>query len=302
MRAVTAIAAVGLLWYLAPQGGWYNPDPQALAGWFQVGFAFPGLVAVILVVLGIRARREIKNTGHAEDGTVMALALALAAGAMMARMLLHARIHHLGFYQAALAGMLIAAFLIAEIPRWTGKGIWGRNLAAALGAVVIGLGCVSIAGKSQAILADQTEAVGAGRDRFYSTDWQIDPTGALVNWLSETMRATPPQSTVFVFPEGSMINYLSRRASPAPAIRDEAETLARLQRAPPDYVIIVSRDFADFGVKHLGGPGEMGHSIVKWVAENYTVEISRGGDPFDSQGKKGAIILKRKSAPAKMGI
>jgi hypothetical protein len=41
--------------------------------------------------------------------------IVLLAAAMMARMLLNGRVYHYGFYQAAIAGVLIPAVIIGEL-------------------------------------------------------------------------------------------------------------------------------------------------------------------------------------------
>src|SRR5262249_18626591 len=119
VRAGLALCAVALACFSQINGGWRN-----------IGACLPILCGLLLVVVLARIVGQILRPRPASDSTVMALALVLLAGAMLARMLLSARIHHLGFYQAALAGMVVAAALVAELPRLTGAGRLGQRLAA----------------------------------------------------------------------------------------------------------------------------------------------------------------------------
>jgi hypothetical protein len=258
----------------------------------DLGRCMPGLMAIVFGIVTARLWRELRQNGRGEKRTLMALALVLLAGAMLARMILRARIDHFGFYQAALAGMTAAAVMVSEVPRWTGAGIWGRRLAALAGLAALGMGCASIAAQSAHIRADQTQPVGEGRDRFYAFDPAVDPTGFLVNWAVERLRNDPPQATLLVLPEGVMINYLSRRERPLPDLSsDEDLYLKLLERTPPDYVILIARDLREHGVAQFGAPGNPGDKVVPWVWENYTLEAA------PPSGAKSAMLLRRKTAP-----
>jgi hypothetical protein len=286
VRAVVALAAAALLWFLTPVSGWYS-----------IGRCFPLLVLAVAVLIFARAVRELKSARNLDDRTVMSLFLVLLAGAMLARMLLFPRIYHLGFFQAALAGMVLAAFIVAELPRWTGSGSCGQCAATALAFAVLATGCCAIARKSAMIRSYQTEQVGAGRDRFYAFEPLTDATGSLVNWTMEQLRGIPPQATVMVLPEGLMVNYLTRHVSPLPTWTGtvpEEIYVRQLQAAPPDYVVLLSRDLSEFGDKPFGSAGNNGEKIMKWVAANYLLEKKTGGEPLNPASQKGAMILRRK--------
>lgn len=258
----------------------------------EAGRCLPGLMAIFFVIVALRLGRELRQNGRAEKRTLMALALVLLAGAMLARMILRARIDHFGFFQAAFAGMTVAAVMVSEIPRWTGTGLWGRRLAALGSLIVLGLACAPFVAQSALIRADQTQPVAAGRDRFYAFDPAVDETGLLVNWAVERLRAIPPQATLQVLPEGVMINYLSRRQRPLPDIFSQEDLyVQQLARTPPDYVILLTRDLREYGLTQFGAPGHLGDKIVPWLRENYLLESSHPGRA------KSAALLRRKTSP-----
>lgn len=286
VRGAVAVAAATMLWFLTPMGGWY-----------AIGRCFPILIALVTVLILSRAWGQWKSLGKLEDGTAMALLLVLVAGTMLARMPLFPRIYHLGFFQAALAGMVLAAMMVAELPRWTGAAISGRRVATVGALAALVTGCCAIAARSAEIRGDQTQPVGSGRDLFYAFAPDIDAMGALVNWSAEQLRGIPPQATVMVLSEGLMINYLTRHKSPLPtwnATVTEEFYIKQLHGAPPDYVVLISRDVAEFGTKGFGNEGSPGHEIIKWVVANYWLEKRTGGDPFEPRGPKGAMVLRKK--------
>jgi hypothetical protein len=163
--------------------------------------------------------------------------------------------------------------------------------------LVLTVGCAAIAEKSHTIRIDQTEPVGWGRDRFYSTTRNIDGTGAVVNWAADRLRSAVPEATVLVLPEGLMINYLSRHKSVDPgwlAGERELDFVRRLTDKPPDYVVLITRDFTEFGIPRFGAPGNHGYDLIKWVAANYSIDAGFGGDPLAQDARPGAIIMKLK--------
>jgi hypothetical protein len=278
LRCVTALAALAVVCSI-------HIDREA-------GRCLPGLMAIVFVIVAASLRRELRQNGRAERRTLMALALVLLAGAMLARMILRARIDHFGFFQAALAGMVAAAVMVSEIPRWTGAGRLGRRLAALQIVLVLAAACFSFTSQSAMIRADQTQPVAGGRDRFYAFDPEVDETGLLVNWAVGQLRKVPPQATLQVLPEGVMINYLSRRIKPLPDdFNKEDLYVKQMAQAPPDYVLLITRDLREYGITQFGAPGQLGEKIVPWLRENYLLEASHPGRA------KAATLLRRKNSP-----
>jgi hypothetical protein len=286
---VLAILILGALgWFLRQEGDW-----------FHVGQCLPLLTAIGVVFYGGRLWGQWRLTGRMEPDAVLRWLLTLLAAALLARMALFARVYHFGFFQAALAGMLAAAIMLGEVPRWTGPGRAGRRTAAAGGLLVLALACGAIAAKSNSIRAVQTQPVGSGADRFYAFARDIEPTGTLVDWLVKELAGAPPAATLQVLPDGLSINFLTRHKSPLPdvwAARAEEENVERLRKAPPDLVALMSLDLNERGIIEYGTPGNPGWLFVQWVHQNYT-EVISWGQPFSSTRLKGASVLRRTDVP-----
>ena len=273
-----------------------------LVDWFEVGRCLLGLAGLYLLYSLIAAWRARPDADRALLSR--RLLLALLGVALMGRMVLNGRLYQFGFYQAAVAALLVPAVLLGELPAWTGSGRWGRALTA-LG--VLGLltpGVVQLAAHSQRTLARKTHPVGEGRDRFYALAPEINPIGDIVAqtaaWLNAAKR---PGQTLIALPEGEMINYLARLPSPvAPfafysaATRGEreAELVRELDRRPPDWVTIVSRDLSEYHLRRYGETPDQGGQILEWVNRNYEVAAELGGNPLDYR-EHGAVILRRRN-------
>jgi hypothetical protein len=267
-------------------------------GWLGVGRCLLGLTLFYLAGALVPIIRRSKAGEDVSRPALRWMIAALAAG-LMARMILNGRIYQFGFYQAALAGILVPAVMIGEVPERFSLGRRGRATLVTLSILLMGTGVVRLVIRSQSLFDLKTYAVGRGVDRFYSIPPQIDASGALVNFASDELGKVPRNQTLLVIPEGEMINYLARLPSPvAPffffsaATQDgrEQAIVADLSRRPPNWVVLVSRDLREYGVARYGESPDQGGQILGWVAANYRPVASIGDDPLDVH-KRGAVIL-----------
>jgi hypothetical protein len=217
-------------------------------------------------------------------------------------MVLNGRIYQYGYYQAVFAALLVPAILIGEAHSWLRLGRLGRSFVVLGTASLLCPGVLALARESQEILRAKTLAVGEGVDRFYAFPRRIDSNGAAVGILTGYLRQVPPGGSLLVLPEGVMINYLSRMPgtvapctfySAATAGGREEQIVGELEKRPPDWVVIISRDLSDYGVDRYGADVGNGRLILQWVNANYSSLVSFGGDPLD-RNQFGGIILKRK--------
>ena len=274
--------------------------------WFEIAWSLMGrcllglmlIYAIICVTDLIRSNRQVTNS----DIQFTRLLLTLLAIAMISRMLLQGRIFHYGFYQAALAGLLVPAVLIGDFPQRFGMGKWGRIVVITCSLALLIPGVFKLITYSQNNLHSKTYIVGEGLDMFYSFPPQIDPSGAIVSEISKWLGHLSPGQTLIVLPQGEMINYLARQQNPLltycffpyclKSKEDEEVTVKNLELHSPDRVVIVSMGLSDFGIRRYGEKPGHGQLILQWVAENYKIEAYVGGDPRDN--KSGGVILKRK--------
>jgi hypothetical protein len=269
--------------------------------WPDAGRCLLGLVLVYGLVGGVTLLRQASPASSA-SAPVLRLLLAVLAAALLARMILNGRIYQFGFYQAALAALLVPAVLVGELPARLGLGRWGRAMVVVGSLCLLGPGVVILAGRSQQMLRLKTYPVGEGRDRFYAFTPQVEPSGELVEKTSGWLRATAigQGQNLLVLPEGEMINYLARLPSPvAPffffsaATRGdrEAAIVRDLARRPPEWIAVVSRDLREYGVQRYGESPDQGGQILNWAGDNYEPLATFGGDPLDYR-QRGAMILR----------
>ena len=268
--------------------------------WPQIGRCFLGLTMIYVLVCALSMRRDSK-LGALDQTLVLRLLIALLAAVLMVRMFLNGRIYHYGFYQAALAGVLISAVIMGELPARLALGRFGKTLMMAGSLVLLASGVVTLSVRSQDILNLKTYPIGEAMDRFYGFSPDLDRRGEIMRILMNRVAKGSPRQTLLALPEGVMINYLVRMPSPvAPYFFStfalsggrEAALVNELRQRPPDWVVIVSRDLREYGIERYGeAPGE-GQLILRWVSENYQREIAVGGDPLNVE-QVGGVLLKR---------
>jgi len=261
--------------------------------WKEVGQCLLGLLLIYLGLCVVTVIRRPSSNLPAR------LLLAVLAAALMARMMLHGRIYQFGFYQAALAGVLLPAALIGELPVRLRLGPWERKVAIALVLMLLTPAVVDLSGQSMHILQLKNQKVGEGVDRFYAFSSKINPTGEIVGWIAGQLAQQPPGGTLLVLPEGQMINYLARLRTPTRAFAfyggdmqggREEESVREVRRDPPDWIVVISRDLREYGIERFGERPGAGQLILQWVNDHYEKSQSLGRDPLDYRMNGGAIL------------
>lgn len=265
-----ATGAAGAYWGPAHFGQTLLLASLALAG--LAGFAWE------------RARRDSAPTALIEARLI----LALLGAALLLRMLLNGRLQHYGFYQAAIAGSVVLAALWVELPA-AARSRGQRLLQVAVAAFALGLaGKISTA--SNSLYRVKTLPIGEGSDRTWhfppAVDGRPELQRAALEWITKNVK---PGERLLVLPEGIMLNFLSRTPTPLRTTHffagalvggREAGLVEQLERDPPKWVVLVSRDLREYGVGRYGESIGHGQLLVEWVQRRYEQVASAGDDPL----------------------
>jgi hypothetical protein len=273
----------------------------AAAGWFDWlngGASLPllGLTACVLLFANYQ-----KPSGELE--MTWPLLWSVFALVLLAKLGLFSRVWHYGF-ALAMPAAVTAIYLLF----WLLPGLLDRKfdvdprpfrLAVWL-ALMIGFGVLFR--DSETWYVAKTFAVGQGGDRMLAFDPQLNPAGAGVRLCLAWIEANVPRDgTLAVLPEGTTINYLSRRANPTPCLDwsptvltvfGQAGMTAAFENHPPDYICLVERDTSEFGVGYFGHSPGYGVDLMQWVKENYQPVYLIGHEPLQN-GMFGIELLKR---------
>ena len=286
LRAMLLLAGAGLASY------WLS--------WIEWGGTFPaGICLALFIALRERAPRAISPDAATIDGASVRWLFLLAAAAFLARMCFNPRIYHYGYYQAALAGLVIVATGFRSLPDLFGLRKSNRDLYLASLGIFLAVGLWRLEERSRQILSLKTQSIGEGVDQFYGFSSEVDPTSAILEAARTRLSASSDCHSLLVVPEGVMLNYLLRRPVPISAynfnpywLNWRDRILGGLQKAPPDYVVLISRDMREYGMNYFGDSPEHGKKILAWIDANYRRVWQAGGNPLD-MSQRGALILQR---------
>lgn len=262
--------------------------------WLQIGRPLPAIALAGVIGYAARVWGTPGADGNSEPAS-LGLALSVFASVLLCKMVLNARIFHYGFVLAMPAFMLMVMWSwwsVPELLRARGmKGAAFRGLAGAVMFLVVTLH-VRV---TLAAYQEKQVHVGAAGNAFVSNE-----RGTLVNEAVHLIQnAGMSGETLTVLPEGVMINFLTRRTTPSPYLAytpemiagfGEEAMLAPLRRAPPDHVVLVSRDASEYGARTFGR--DYGLGIMRWVEENYAPVAGAGGSPM-VPGEQGVLLLAR---------
>jgi hypothetical protein len=96
--------------------------------------------------------------------------------------------------------------------------------------------------------------------------------------LSWMKKNAPPEATLAVLPEGTIINYLSRRVNPTPClvwvppvmeVFGQANMTSAFEKNSPDYVLMIARSATEFGVGFFGYDPRYGAGLKQWIDGHY---------------------------------
>lgn len=140
-------------------------------------------------------------------------------------------------------------------------------------------------------------AISAERGEMYGIASKASAVQKAIEYIESNVK---PTESVWVIPEGIMVNFLTNRPSKSiyynitmPYIETfgEDKIISDIEKDPPNYVILNSRDSADYGFRFICV--DYGQKICKYIWSNYTLEDDISG-VIDPEGPYYMDIYKRK--------
>jgi len=242
----------------------------------------------------------------ARSTAALAAMLGLFALLLLGKVFLYARIIHYGCWLAMPAAMVLLIALFGWIPaalrrRFGSSAIFLSGIAGVW--IVVLFVYLAMTNLATKLL---TVPVGAGPDQF----WADAARATVVNNAIVAAEQIPANKTLACFPEGIMINYLSRRETAGPYVNfnppdlllfGEDRMLEALQATPPDYIFLVHKDTSEFGERFFGI--NYGQKLYAWIAGNYQEQplpmLDLGAQPLRSNQFGIRLLIPRGSPGAR---
>ena len=267
---------------------------------------FMPLPLVLAVATAIALRiwwRDRADPGRREC-LAFRVGLLVWALVLLGKIVLNAGVQHYGFVLAMPATLLWVLALTGWIPRWIdGRGGWGDIFRwATVAVLIVGVGAHLAIMKTH--LDRKRWPVGSGSDRFLADDRGEAVDAA----LKELAGGGDGKPTLVAFPEGAMLNYLSRTVNPTRhtnfmptemVLFGEDQILSDLSAHPPDRIALVQKDTSEFGARFFGR--DYARHLAAWIETHYRPVTLIGSVPFRNQSFGIAILTRererKRSAP-----
>jgi hypothetical protein len=266
--------------------------------WAQFPRALP-LVALACVVVFSLMFVRVRSDRAAAVSRLPMVMWSVFGFVLLGKMVLNARIYHYGFYLAMPATLLLVAVVVWLVPGWLGTGGGQGEIFRAVATLVL-LGGVAVhLGVSHGFYRLKDFTIGSGGDTLVTFGPKVRWQEAAVSDALRRLRATPRKSTLAVVPEGVIINYLARRENPTPYINlmppeigafGEVAVLDAFASTPPDYIILLHKDMAEYGVGVFGTDARYGLRLMKWIRGHYITAEVHDHAPLTEGGGRVEIL------------
>ena len=238
------------------------------------------LAALIFTVLTV-ARRRADPTRSA-----VRLSLVVYSIVLIAKMGLKPHPYLYGFVLAWPATAVLLAVVAEELPAWVSRRGGMGSVVRAVGLAMWMAAVAAILRRDAAHFEAKQFTIAVGTPDAFRCDDAGREVQAVCREISQLV---PAGGTVAVFPQGLMINYLTRRKSPTKYINfmppevlaaGEQNILAALKQHPPDVIVVTSTS-VDRNRFTLDGQDAYGAETLQWIRERYSpvdlVKLPNGG-------------------------
>jgi hypothetical protein len=276
-RSLPALLIAFLLGSIFAGWGWRHID------WIAM---FRPLPIIPIAVITLSTIQFFHRRASAQAAALPAM-LAMFSLLLLAKVFLYTRIVHYGCWLAMPATMLLIITLFGWIPSAiSSRGGSRAAFCAGIGGTWIVVLLVHLAISAMA-MKQLTVSVGLGADQF----WADAVRGNCVNNAVLAAGQIPPDKTIACFPEGIIINYLSRRQTATPYVNfnppdlllfGEDRIIEAMNNSPPDFVFLVHKDTSEFGERFFGR--DYGRKLNDWIEQRYVEEtlptLDLGSEPL----------------------
>jgi 4-amino-4-deoxy-L-arabinose transferase-like glycosyltransferase len=267
--------------------------------WLEIFRPLPLFILALMIYSSInlwRFRRDQQKTMR----LLLILTLAIFSFLLLLKMILNVHLYHYGFALAMPGTLLAVMIFLYEVPSLIGRKFNNIAFMRILGIVMVAMLLVVYIKLSKNMYDLKTYAIGSEGDTILTWKPEASDRGIIIrSAIDKIEELVKPDETFVVFPEGVMLNYLTRRKNPCPYINfmppelimfGEDRILNSLHKAPPDYVILVDKDTSEYGYRYFGK--NYGIKLFSWIQENYRAVQAIGNEPFSGKGF-GIVIAKK---------
>lgn len=271
-------------------------------GPYNAGRSLPMINIIAFLILLVSYLRLSTKDREQSFHLIPLLLWSVLSFFLLWKMILNSRLVHYGFSLTLPSVVLLIVMLIWFLPEWMDKkGSGGSVFRNVMLMIMIVISCHFIQ-ISNNIYKMKSLPVGTDTDRIIAFHPRVDPRGFFTAQAAEWIRLNVEQDETFVvLPEGVMLNYLTKRRNPTrftnfmiPEMLSFGEDviLRDFIEHPPDYVVLIHKNTAEYGVGYFGRDPRYGRKIMNWINQNYGAVLLLGKEPL-VEDRFGIKILKK---------
>lgn len=263
------------------------------------------MIGMLFAIVWHIKSRPLTDTEHHKF--IFLLVLTLFSLFLLSKIFFSTVIYHYGFALTFPACLMVVIFLTDILPGWIRDQKISTCFYTLTTLSLLSVYLYVMIYDSYLYYSKKVIPVGQGVDRFYEyapnsrTHFGrpfMEPivTRYLLEYMEENIE---PEATVAVFPDAVMINYLSRHKDPIKGflvnpltwilIGGDQPILDQLKAHPPAYIILVERQYPEWGMEHFGQ--DFAQGIYLWIVDHYSREKKIGAVPFTKSGF-GVLVYK----------
>lgn len=214
------------------------------------------------------------------------------AGLLTAKMLLMSRVFHYGYYLGMPAGILAAIIFLYYLPRSAAHNPPQQRILIMFANILVILFTVCHLAWSFNLYRLKTFTIGEGADSFRTFSGENRFAGPVMEEARRYLEENAmPGDTLVAYPEGAMLNYLTRMPSSIYYYdymtakflgADDRDVLRNLYDANPSYVAYIHRDASEHQLPNFGTAELNGKVIKERISEHYKIVKTIRHEPFVS--------------------
>jgi len=251
--------------------------------WLDAARGFP-LFALFTIVVSAARICKARKDGNGKSQAVMQWAMSILSLALLAKILLNARMYHYGFVLCAPCAMLFVVAFTHWLPAFV-RQLGGSAAVLRLGAMgLLAAFVVENLILTRQNLRERTLAIPLALGGVAWTRPLDSASVDAIKWLSTST------ATAAVVPDAAGINYSAARPSSTPftemnpmtlAMFGEQNVVAAFNRHAPDYILIMEVSEEAFGARTFGL--DYGLQLSAWIAAHYRYagKFSSGSRPIE---------------------
>ena len=217
--------------------------------------------------------------------------LSLFSLLLLLKMFFNIHVFHYGFALSLSSVLILIALVVYYLPNFLETLFGHKSILRVFAIILVTLGVLAHINWCSRIYLLKNQPVGGGEDLMLGFDFKVSPKARFIDIALKKIKEVVKEDESFVvFPEGVILNYLSRRDNPIPYFEftppmieliGEDKIISALKKTKPHYIVLVHKNTQEHGFRFFGK--DYGRKIFFWIKKNYQPFFQIGSVPLKDE-------------------